>query len=275
MPPFTARMSGDLVILAYPEGSAFYLVKIGLHSDLRREYEGLVAGHAAFPEGAPEPLALASHRSFPTLVMTGIAFEPLGRASMHRPSPTLKRALTHYFATAARAFRVADPQRHSASIREAFSAPWARSLDDNARAYVEAVAADADSVPSIRQHGDFYLGNLGLAAGHLAIFDWEDFGRECLAGLDLAQLLLSLNEFDVRRLREQTRPGGPQAWLVSAACAGIGLSPALFDKLIPAYLALLGRMKSELGYGHVFAQRVLRALRDALSLAASTSGDSR
>ena len=29
MPPFTARMSGNLSVLVYPPGSDFYLVKIG------------------------------------------------------------------------------------------------------------------------------------------------------------------------------------------------------------------------------------------------------
>ena len=47
MPPFTVRMSGNLNFLAYPPSGEFYLVKIGLQNDLRREFEGFSAGHAA------------------------------------------------------------------------------------------------------------------------------------------------------------------------------------------------------------------------------------
>ena len=53
MPPFTALMSGNLVFLVYPPGRDFYLVKVGLLSDLQREYDGFSAGHAAFPKGVP------------------------------------------------------------------------------------------------------------------------------------------------------------------------------------------------------------------------------
>jgi hypothetical protein len=57
-------MSGNLVFLVYPTGGAFYMVKVGLQSDLRREYDGFSAGHAAFPEGVPKPLAFSRHRCF-------------------------------------------------------------------------------------------------------------------------------------------------------------------------------------------------------------------
>lgn len=270
MPPFTARMSGDCVILAYPEGGAFYLVKVGLVSDLRREFDGLQAGHAAFPVGVPRPLAHAMHRTFPTLVTTGVAFEPIGTALLRRPSRDLEHALAHYFATASRAFRVDSAPSHASRIREAFAAPWASALGTVGDAYVDAIVADVDGLPAIRQHGDFYLGNLGVTSGNLAIFDWEDFGREWLPGLDLAQLLLSANDFDIVRLREQARPGGPHRWVLAAGCETCGVTTALFAKLLPAYIALLGRMKSELGYGDAFTGRALRALRDSLALA---SGD--
>ena len=90
MPPFTVRMSGNLNFLAYPPGGDFYLVKIGLQNDLRREFEGFSAGHAAFPHGVPRPLALSRHRSFPTLVTTGIPLTPLGPLSMRSPAEALR-----------------------------------------------------------------------------------------------------------------------------------------------------------------------------------------
>jgi hypothetical protein len=267
MPPFTARMSGDLVILAYPEGSAFFLVKVGLRSDLRREAEGLEIGHEAFPRGVPQVLGRAVHRSFPTLVTTGIAFEPLGARAMRDPAPWLVRELAAYFEVSMRAFRCAGARMHSDRLREAFASPWARSVSTDGLAYVDSIERDVDRLATVRQHGDFYVDNLGVRERSLVILDWEDFGRECLPGFDLAQLLLSMNAFDVGRLREHTRPGGRHAWLLAAGCTATGVAPDLFLKLLPAYVALLGWMKSGLGYGSAFMARALRTLDEALGVA--------
>jgi hypothetical protein len=265
MPPFTARMSGDLVILAYPNGSAFYMVKVGLRSDFGRESKGLSIGHRAFPESVPQILGVSVQRSFPVLVTTGIAFTPLGSQSMREAAPWLAGELRRYFAVSARAFGCDEPGSHSSRIREAFAAPWAASLETDSAPYVDDIAADVDMLPAVSQHGDFYLENLGVSGQRLVILDWEDFGRACLPGFDLAQLLLSLSDFDVQRMHEHVRPGGPHAWLLATGCAGAGLSPGLFLRLLPAYLALLGSMKSALGYGEAFTSRTLRALRTALA----------
>jgi hypothetical protein len=266
MPPFTARMSGDLVILAYPDGDAFYMVKVGLRSDFQREAKGLRLGHQAFPESVPQVLDVSVQRSFPALVTTGIAFEPLGAPAMRDAIPWLANELRRYFAVSTRAFHCDEPRSHASRIREAFAASWARSLDADCERYLDEVSADADSLPAVSQHGDFYLENLGVRGQRLVILDWEDFGRECLPGFDLAQLLLSLNAFDVGRMHEHVRPGGQHAWLLAAGCEGAGLSTALFMRLVPAYLALLGSMKSQLGYGDAFTSRTLCALHTALSM---------
>ncbi len=87
------------------------------------------------------------------------------------------------------------------------------------------------------------------ARDNLVILDWEDYGRECLPGYDLALLLLALNGFSAARVRENTRDGAAHAWILQAGSEGTGIPPALFLRLLPAYLALTVRMKTEMAYG--------------------------
>jgi hypothetical protein len=265
MPPFSVRMSGNLVFLVYPKGSKFYLVKVGLQTDLVSEFEGFRAGHAAFPDGVPEPLALSRHRSFPTLVATGLWFQPLGTRRMRTAEPAVERGLSAYFRTATASFRAPPPAPHSVRIREGFARLAPAISNSAASRYVNTIAHTADALPAIRQHGDFYVDNLGISRNALVILDWEDFGRECLPGFDLALLLLSLNEFSIERLRANTRDRGAHAWIMRIGCDGIGLSAHRFFELLPAYLALLAAMKSQLGYGKAFTARALAALREALA----------
>jgi thiamine kinase-like enzyme len=43
-------------------------------------------------------------------------------------------------------------------------------------------------LPEVPQHGDFVHNNLGRARDTLYVFDWEDYGKVCLPGFDLAML---------------------------------------------------------------------------------------
>src|SRR4029078_4898748 len=49
LPPFVARMSGNLGLLFYSRNDASYQVKVGLMTRLDREHRGLVAGYRAMP----------------------------------------------------------------------------------------------------------------------------------------------------------------------------------------------------------------------------------
>jgi hypothetical protein len=263
MPPFTVRMSGNLNFLAYPPSGEFYLVKVGLQNDLRREFEGFSAGHAAFPHGVPRPLALSRHRSFPTLVTIGIPLTPLGPISMRAPVGALRRSLAAFFATSSVAFRVDAAAAHSQRIRQAFDR-LPETLQGSGQRYIEAIAADIDRLPAVKQHGDFSVNNLGMHGPFLVILDWEDYGRECVPGYDLALLLLALNGFSAASVRDNTRDGAEHAWILQAGSEGTGIPPALFLRLLPAYLALTVRMKTEAGYGHALQSRAIGALTTAL-----------
>jgi hypothetical protein len=271
MPPFTVRMSGNLNFLAYPRTGEFYLVKVGLQNDLRREFEGFSAGYAAFPQGVPRPLALSRHRSFPTLVTTGIPLTPLGPLSMRAPERRLREGLSDFFARASVAFRVEPGSPHSQRLREAF-ADLPAALRIAMEGYLRSIGPEIDQLPVVMQHGDFYVNNLGMHGGALVVLDWEDYGRACFPGYDLALLLLSLNGFSPTRLRDNTRDRAVHDWILQAGTAGTGVSAPLLMKLLPAYLALTAHIKSGRGYGQALRTQAIGALPVALGLAGATVG---
>jgi hypothetical protein len=264
MPPFSVRMSGNLVFLVYPGGTRFYAVKVGTQSDLRREHDGLLAGHALFPQGVPKLLAWSHHRTFATLVSTGIDYLPLGAGQMWQGSPRLAALLEHFWSTCRGSLPAEAPIAASRRIESAnrglgFPIPeatWSR--------YCDSIAGEADGLSPVRQHGDFYVHNLGVRDDALVVLDWEDFGLESLPGLDLALLLLSLNDFSTDRLLENTRRGGAHTWILEAGCRGCAVVPATFVRLLPAYIALSSRMKHDLGYGDIFIERARSSLPEAI-----------
>jgi hypothetical protein len=259
-------MSANLVVMVHPRGRRLFLVKVGVQTDLREEFDGLRAGHATFPQGVPRPLALSIHRSFPTLVVEGIDFVPLAARAFTLPTARLRTGIATFFATAHAAFARDVPPAHAARVRDALAALGGAVAQDVAARYAEAVASTLDALPAIAQHGDFYPGNLGLRDTGLVVLDWEDFGREWLPGFDAALLLLSLNDFDVLALHASLAPCARHAWIGAALHAGTGIEPRTLLALLPAYLALLLRMKVPLGYGEAFEARALGALRASLDL---------
>ena len=271
MPPFTVRMSGNLSFLVYPPRGEFYLVKLGLQNDLSREFEGFSAGHAAFPQGVPRPLALSCHRSFPTLVTTGIPLTPLGPLDMRAPQRNVRESLADFLAKTSVAFRVEQGIAHSQRIREAFEELPA-ALQSPLEHYLRVIGPELDLLPAVMQHGDFYLNNLGMHGDALVVLDWEDYGRACIPGYDLALLLLSLNGFSPARLRDNTRDPAAHAWILQVGAAGTGVDPVLFVRLLPAYLAITARIKAGMGYAKALRAQAIGALPEALSLAGAPYG---
>jgi hypothetical protein len=105
---------------------------------------------------------------------------------------------------------------------------------------------ELEALGSIRQHCDFVPNNLGVTASGLVIFDWEDYGKICLPGLDLCTLVLTCFDVDVDAL---SLDGGLVvtercAGFVIPACAALRMDVSLFWRLVPLYMLVFLYLKS-------------------------------
>jgi Phosphotransferase enzyme family len=105
-----------------------------------------------------------------------------------------------------------------------------------------------ESVPATLQHCDLAINNLALADSKLVIFDWEDFGKATLPGLDLAVLLASALDFDPPALRAVMRQPLHTseklvAWL-APVCEIVGIRTSTFLQALPLYMLTFLQLKS-------------------------------
>jgi hypothetical protein len=134
------------------------------------------------------------------------------------------------------------------------------SLAEAAQRCVEkALSGHLVDLPRIPQHGDFVVNNLGRAASGLVVFDWEDYGKIEVPGLDIFTLCLSATDFDVDALRRIGSPISRRdralSFLVTRACAGQRISVDAFEQLLPFYALVFVHLKRN--YGQAVQQRAV------------------
>jgi hypothetical protein len=99
------------------------------------------------------------------------------------------------------------------------------------------------------QHGDFAKNNIGMSSSGAAIFDWEDFGRVQIPGLDLYLLLMSIrpNELEDQPLALSHRIGIES--FIAESCKRLSITEAEFDAMLPVYAMLICFLRKSYGDG--------------------------
>lgn len=258
LPPFWARMSGNLVLMVYAGDGSMHSVKIGVRSRLDREYRGLTLAHAAMPRNVPRPLTLAVADGQQVLVCAGVAHERLVPRDV--ATPRFWRGMESFIDATVAAFETSD--------QDDAVDPCAALLESGAfigwngrEAYRDDLRTWLATMPRIRQHGDFAINNIGVAGDDLVFFDWEDFGRADVPGFDLAVVLLSVHDFDAGALRRRLRSDSPEAGLAHRLCDRLAIPRERFEQLMPAFLAVFVALKRLGGYDDASANRARAALR--------------
>jgi hypothetical protein len=265
LPPFWARMSGNLVLMVYPESPPFYLVKIGIRTRLDREYHGLSVAHAAMPRNVPRPLGLTTQKTFQVLATEGVPHQQLDLRHGKKQFDVFEHGMDAYFASSVRHFQAA-PAGSALDVRHALEEAASAFEREGWSEYWNGVEPLIANLPRVLQHGDLAVNNIGVADGQLVFFDWEDFGLVDLAGYDLAVALLSVHAFDTAHLRDALAAPSMEAALVRGCCARLRISTELFVDLFPAYLALFIKVKQSGGYDQAVSTRAIAALRDWVRL---------
>ena len=266
LPPFVARMSGNLGLLFYSRNDASYQVKVGLMTRLDREHQGLVAGYRAMPANVPEPLLLATYGPYQVLAARGMRHRPLLPLQGTADATVLIDGIDAFLATCRRAFHVEGRGRSWPILQQALDDAGARVGWDDRRVYWTGIRGWEARLPPVRQHGDFSANNLGIDGDRLVFFDWEDFGEVDLPGYDVAVLLLSLAGFSLWELAARLRSDSMEAAIVRRCCVTLGVSAAEFMHLFPAYAALYVQSKSMLGYPAKVTERLMAILGEWMLL---------
>lgn len=252
-------MGNNFLVNVYVAGGRFFHVRAAEDFDLAREFDIARIVHHALGRFVPEPLCFARGKHFNCIVFEGLEFDAVPAKSL------LASAADGRIGTELRAFFMATQENLAGEqgaalfvdeierLRRHFDGTeWVKLLNDIVHS---AELSPLWDLPGLPQHGDLALNNLGVGERGLVVYDWEDFGKSSLRGMDLAVLLASVCRFDAAQLRalRLSGPGSPAAqqpgWL-APCCHALGLRPANFWAAMPLYLLDFLRMK-DLYSGHI------------------------
>ena len=243
-------------------------VKFSESADLGDEAERCAAACRSYPRLAARFVGHVRQDGLDILATQAVehvALSAQGLAQSDLASPVL-RGLVDYFGSIRSAHAPPLPSALAnrdlvPTLRQFFAdlpiAPLAlRWLDDRLHARV-------CGLPDQAQHGDLVVNNLGLAANGLVIFDWEDFGRLSVPGLDLYTLRMSAG-WGLPAARAAAAPHLRHLpALVQRLCAAQGQALADFESLIPLYLLAFRFLKR--AYGPEVRARMDRWLLSCLA----------
>jgi len=248
--------TGECMAVSVFEDRRFFQVKLSEFVNLRREFDRSQRAWKRFGRFAPRPLGYGERNGWSVLALEGVHHTPLQAQMLVGPAGIHTKAVNDLCTF----FELAGclPEEEGATVDLPRSPDWWQAQFANT-AYEGLAARWVDhgtrygmsELEVKSQHGDFVLNNLAWTGDGLIVFDWEDFGKIGLPGLDLATLLLSLSGDDVEYLHQfftlpnpELRPAGE---LVRRACASYRLDFNQFRLLLPVYLLMFVHLKQYYG----------------------------
>lgn len=256
---------GDTLWLdAFRRDGSFYHVKVSEYVSLCDEVRAYRTACEVYPDHIPAVLGYVVREGWEIFVAEGVEHRALSANPLTRrigareartqilrffdacpkPARGKRRGLPH--ATLLESLRTTFGATRFAPLVEAMSGADAR--------------LDLDGLGELAQHGDFVANNIGTRAGRLVVYDWEDFGKTHLPGLDLCTLAASfLGELDANAsFATGGSLGDDLRGFLRPACASLGLELAQFLRLVPLYLLVFLGLKQ--GYAAGIRNRIEQLL---------------
>lgn len=257
-------------VSSYLDGSRFFQVKVSEIDAFADEYETHLQGWRQFGSVVPKPIGRQIRDGWDVFVAQGVQhkpfiFDPLGREPN---SNKIMLALGRYFMTAVEAAEAGDSQKIHKAFLDQLRGHFSNSpLASLVNYWVErGRALGICNLPVIPQHGDFVENNIGGQGDQLIIFDWEDFGKYQIPGLDVCSFCFSVTQ-DAGTLAQLMTSLEIQSSalgkFVHDACHALGIDLTLFRSLIPLYLLIFLHAKRE--YSPTVQSRIERCVRQLTS----------
>ena len=251
--------SGEsLAISAFVDGKArggrFVQIKASEYLNLAAQYASYSSAWNDYGAFVPQPLGYREVEGWSIMVSAGaehtMAHPRRVLSSGHKGASSLSRYLLDFFGQSAALSNTRCGNAELLHELQEFFAPTPLA-NTAARCVAQAQAHGLAGLCEIPQHGDFVFNNLVWSHGKLVIFDWEDYRKVFLPGLDIWTLVMSMLEQEIDALRAVVEPGEqPDAQMESfleQACTLQGLNLVQFRGLVPLYLLVFLHLKRNYG----------------------------
>jgi hypothetical protein len=235
-------MGDTLWLNAFVDGDHFLHVKVSDVVSLRGESRIYEQAWQTFRDFMPRPLGYCIEGGWEIFVTEGVVHRPVIPRSVLKSGAERKtaQAICHFF-EASRQRQPTASDLHVELLGDLEShfrnTPFAPLLTHWCS---ERGQRELETVGSVLQHGDFVANNIAIARSGLIVFDWEDYGKNRLPGLDLCTLIVS--SLSVDEADELLRLEAP---LHKPVCATLGIDVAQFRRLVPLYLLSFLYLKEE------------------------------
>ncbi len=245
---------GDTIsIRALLSPHKFFQVKASEFIDLREEYEAYVRAWSLYQELVPRPFGYRLVEGWAIMVTEGVHHKPFSveRALVGKGSlRTALNGLYQYFEMCGRQSPIRDVVESHSEFFDKIGNHFAQTVHANLASHwiARGRSLGLESMACVPQHGDFVQNNIASSSGKLVIFDWEDFGKSYLLGVDICSLCFSVApRLDAmqRLMATGNGTGPPLVAFANRACVLSGLDWDVFRCLIPLYLVVFLYSKRE------------------------------
>ena len=245
--------TGDTLWLnAFVDDRRFFHVKASDIVSLREEAQMYEQAWQTFSEFMPRPLGYCVEDGWDIFVTEGVVHRPVFPRALLRADGGRKtaHAICSFFETSRQRQPRDQRSAHGALLGNLESrfkrSPFAPLLAHWCSGHG---LRELEAIGSVLQHGDFVSNNIAFARSRLVVFDWEDYGKISLPGLDLCTLIVSSLEVD-----EADALIRDEAPILKPVCHILNLEPAQFRRLVPLYLLSFLYLKE--GYATEVRQRI-------------------
>jgi hypothetical protein len=250
--------TGDsLSVAAFIDDARFYQLKASEFIDLGKQYDAYRRAWSDYPAYVPRPLGYCARDGWSIIVSEGVPHVAVRRTdvlgSLWRGAGDLAAQLWAYFGSRPCHGDVLSEHDGQDALVSNLAAHFSSSAMSRVAdaCIAQAIALGIEAMAKRPQHGDFVLNNIGRAGDRLVVFDWEDYGKVSLPGLDIFTLCFSMLEGAGDALHAMMRPdfrlAPAAAVFLERACGGQGIDLAMFRRLAPFYLLVFLYLKRNYG----------------------------
>lgn len=247
---WSARLTGNWSVICFENKKPRYYIKLQRVRSLTSEFKALEQWHSKLPKNILRPLQFGTLGDQQLYIQDAQLHRSLNQTDWLKRDHLRHDMMNFFQASSSAAGSTFMPRAELLS-------PWQGKGISQGLACVESL-----SLPSLAQHGDLTLTNLGVHAD-LLIFDWEDYGVSQYPLLDLTSFMMSLHDFQLDKLYYTVLQTHNQ-WLET--CLSLYSCTALqFLQCLPYSLAEFLDLKIRLGYGKEVIHKTKVAVESSLA----------